>query len=63
MLLLSYVAIRIYKYRMYYRLENIDKSAEGILLHVKSSIFQYSTLNVQNIPCISRDISISLHSI
>ena len=37
-LLLSFVVLKIYKYKMYCRLEKIDESYEGILFHLKSCL-------------------------
>jgi hypothetical protein len=41
-LLLSSVALKIYKYKMFCRLENKEETSEGLLNNLKSVISQYS---------------------
>ena len=41
-LLISYVAYRIYKYKMYCRLYSIDETCYNIFQHVKFSIMNYT---------------------
>ena len=41
-LLLSFVALKIYKYKMFCRLENKEETSEGLLNNLKSAISQYS---------------------
>ena len=47
-LLLSDFALRLYKYKVYCRLENIDETAGLISSNVKSSIFQHSEMPYVN---------------
>jgi hypothetical protein len=41
-LLLSFVALKIYKYKMFCRLENKEETSQALLYNLKSCISQYS---------------------
>ena len=40
--LISYIAYRIYKYKMYCRLESLKETDTGIQNHIKESLYGYS---------------------
>lgn len=42
--LISLIALRIYKYKMYCRLEKIDENEEGLKTHIKLSLLNYASV-------------------
>ena len=43
-LLISYIAYRIYKYKMYCRLNSFDETCYNIFQHVKFSVMKYAKI-------------------